>query len=271
MSLSPDGKAIAVLIDELDGQSDIWMVDVESGLRKRFTFTPDNLAVRRGEPVWSPDGRLLVYSYSIEDSTVMFMKRTDGGKQEELFLQQEGSELWPYDFTPDGKWVLYGREDKGLSSEDLWLAPVSGAGEPHALFETPFDEWPGTFSPDGRWLAFDSDETGRQEIFVIPYGSGEGKWQVTRDGGRFARWSADGRELFYLGLEGNIMSVTVDGTGDTFSAGAPVTLFKTDLGSGSFGGYDVDLTQDRFLVLQQPMQEAPISLFVNWITALETR
>ena len=271
IALAKDGKTIAVLIDELDGQSDIWMVDVDSGLRKRFTFTPDNSVIKRGDPTWSPDGKLLVYSYNTEKGTSLYMKKTDGSEPEKLLLEEDEFELWPYGFTPDSEWALYGREDRSSSNEDLWLVSVSANGEAHALFETPFDEWPGRFSPDGRWLAFDSDETGRQEIFVIPYGDGGGKWQVTREGGRFARWSADGSELFYIDLEGAIVAVPVNGSGETFLTGDPLALFKTDMGSGSSGEYDYDITRDRFLLLQQPKQEAPISIYVNWMAALEMR
>jgi len=182
IALSPDGKTIATVIDELDGQNDIWMINVDSGLRKRFTFTADTDKIKRGDPTWSPDGRWLAYSHTDDRGVTIYLKKTDGSEPEALLLQEKDYDLWPYSFTPDSKQVLYGREDKTTSNEDLWLVPVDGQGQPSSLFETPFDEWPGRFSPDSRWLAFDSDETGRQEIFVIPFGGGRRK--VAGD----ARW-----------------------------------------------------------------------------------
>jgi Tol biopolymer transport system component len=270
VSLSRDGKTIAALIDELDGKSDLWLIDVAGGARQRFTFTPDNVAMRRSEPVWTPDGSRIVFTIEFDGRGNMYSKRTDGSGDEELMLEIPDIDVWPYDVSPDGKWVLYGREDQN-SNEDLWVLPLSGEGEPRSLFETPYDEWPGRFSPDGRWVAFDSDETVRREIYVIPFEGRSGKWQVSREGGRFARWSDDGSELFYVDLEGGVMAVSVDPTGDTFVAGEPHRLFQANLASGSFGEYDVDTRGVRFLVLEQTTQDAPISLYMNWEAALEIR
>ena len=270
VSLSPDARTAAVLIDELDGKSDLWLIDVERGNRQRFTFTPDESAMRRSDPIWSPDGKIVVFSLEYDGHTTMYKKRTDGSSQEELLLDVQGMDVWPYDISPNGQWVVYGQEDE-TSNEDLWVVSLSGDPEPRALFETPFDEWPGRFSPDGRWLAFDSDETGRREIYVIPFPERGGKWQVSREGGRYPRWSEDGRELYYVDLEGGITAVSINTSGESLSSGHPTKLFQANLNLGSFGAYDVDLENDRFLILQPTAQDAPISLYLNWKLALDAR
>jgi Tol biopolymer transport system component len=270
LTLSPDAKTIAAIIDDLDGKSDIWLIDVARDTRQRFTFTPDDIAMRRSEAKWAPDGSFLVYSIESDSSTALYTKRTDGSGGEELLLKVPGKRLWPYDVSPDGKLVLFGQEEQD-SKEDLWVVPMDGEGEALAVLTTPFDEWPGSFSPDGRWLAIDSDETGRREVYVIPFPGGGGRWQVSRDGGRFPRWNAAGTELYYIDLEGGMMAATVDPTGGVFRSQDPVKLFQADLASGSYGGCDVDPSGERFLILQPAAQFAPISLYVNWEEALEVR
>ena len=268
--LSPDGKTIAVRVDEVDGKSDLWLVDVARGTRQRFTFTPDNVAKQRSDPVWSPDGSFLVFSVQYDGATNLYSKLTDGSGDEEVLFELPDHDAWSYDISPDGEFLLFGLED-GSSNEDLWVLSLSGASEPRALFETPFDEWPGQFSPDGRWVLFSSDESGREEVYVIHYPEGSGKWQVSREGGHFARWGRGGRELFYVNVEGALMAVSVDPAGSSFSAGEPEKLFQANLVTGAFATYDVDLLNDRFLVLEQAPHIAPISLYVNWKVALEVR
>jgi len=270
VALSPDNKRIVLLVDEADGGSDFWIISAENGSLQRFTFTAVNAGARRSQPAWAPDGRRIYYSLEQDGHVAIYVKRTDGGGTEEKVLEIPGSALWPYDISPDGRWLLFGSE-KDDSNEDLWIFPLAGDGEPQPLFETPFDEWPGSFSPDGRWLALDSDESGRREIYVIPFPDGGGKWQVSRSGGRFPKWSADGSELFFQDTEGGITAVPMDLSGDKLSSGEPRRLFQSFKMSGSMGDFAPCRAGDRFLVVEQSAQEAPISLFLNWMDALATR
>jgi eukaryotic-like serine/threonine-protein kinase len=270
VALSPDNTRIVALVDEADGGSDFWIISAENGSRQRFTFTPANEGARRSQPVWAPDGSRIYYSLEKDGLITIHMKQTDGGGAEEKILEIPGHDIWSYDISQDGQWLLFGIE-KEDSNEDLWIYPLTGDGEPRPLFETPFDEWPGSFSPDGRWLAVDSDESGRREIYVIPFPDGSGKWQVSRAGGRFPRWNADGSELFFQDPEGGIMVVPMDLSGDKFSAGEPQLLFRSFMMSGSMGDFAPCRAGDRLLVVEQSAQEAPISLFLNWMDALATR
>jgi len=270
IALSDDGRTIAAAITDIGGSSDLWLIDVERDTKRRFTFTADNAALRRSEVKWSGNGEFLVYSVESDSGTALGKKRTDGSSAEEILLTLPGSSIWPYDVSFDNEWVLFGLQSPG-GDEDLWIVPSSGEGEPVALFETPFDEWPGAISPDGRWLAVDSDETGRREIYVIPFPAGGGRWQVSREGGRFPRWNAAGDELYYVGLDGTVMAASVDPAGGVFRTSEPEVLFRASLYSGAYGAYDVDPSGERFLILEQAAQTAPISLFTNWEQALDVR
>ena len=173
-ALSPDGKRVALLVEEADGGSDFWIISTENGARQRFTFTAANAGTRRSQPVWSPDGRRLYYTIEEDGMVTILTKQTDGGGVEEKVLEIPDRHIWPYDVSPDGQWLLFGSEAED-SNEDLWIYPLAGNGEPRPLFETPFDEWPGTISPDGHWLALESDESGNREVYVIPFPDGGGE------------------------------------------------------------------------------------------------
>ncbi len=272
VALSPDEKTIAALIDQSDGASDFWMIDVERGTRQRFTFTSEIQATRRSSPNWTPDGRRLIYTMERDGQVSIFVKRIDGGGEEEVLLSEEDHALWPYDVSADVRWLLYGREGNDTNSaEDLWVLPLSGDGEPRQLFDTPFDEWPGSFSPDGRWLAIDSDESGRREVYVIPFSDQVGRWQISRAGGRYPCWNGDGTELYYQDPEGGLVAVPIDTSAERFSAGEPKQLFQSFMVSGSTADFTPSRGGERFLMVQQSIQDAPISLFLNWKDVLDRR
>jgi len=159
---------------------------------------------------------------------------------------------------------------------DLWVLSLSEDRKPRALLQTPFNELDGRFSPDGRWVAYRSNESGRIEIYVMPFAAAQGgKWQVSTFGGDQPRWRRDGRELFYLA--GNtIMAAEVNGSGPAFQVGAVRRLFDvtrrtapSPFGVGSV--YDVTADGQRFLVsVVAEAEEAPspITVITNWTTTL---
>ena len=109
------------------------------------------------------------------------------------------------------------------SATDLMLLPLVGERHPQPLLPTPFKERNAAISPDGRFLAYQSNESGRDEIFVRPFPNvNAGKWQVSTSGGVQPLWAHNGRELFYVSMDG-LMSVPVVTSG-TFKAGAPAKL-----------------------------------------------
>ena len=106
---------------------------------------------------------------------------------------------------------------------------------------------------------------------MIPFPDGGGRWQVSRDGGRFPHWNGAGDELYYIDMDGALMAVSVEPANGVFRATEPEVLFRANLYAGSYGVYDVHPSGERFLILEQSAQYAPISLFANWEEALEVR
>jgi Tol biopolymer transport system component/tRNA A-37 threonylcarbamoyl transferase component Bud32 len=270
VAISPDGSTLATVINDAEGKSDIWLVEIETDARRRFTFSADDAPSRRGELVWGPDGSYLLYSTQTDSGTTINVKQIDGSSGEETVVRTTDENYWPYDVSSDGQWVVLGHQmDDG--KEDLFITPVAGGGEMRPLFQTPYDEWPGTISPNQRWLAVDSDETGLREIYVVPFPEGAGRWQVSRDTGRFPKWSAAGDEIFFLSLGGSFMAAPVEPDGDVFEASEPVALFEFQGAYDGPGSFDVNPEGDKFILVEQSSQSSPISLFLNWNKALEVR
>ena len=136
--------------------------------------------------------------------------------------------------TPGGEFILYASASPERGA-DLLALPLSGDRTPQPFIRTPFNETDARFSPDGKWVAYVSDESGAREVYVRPFPSGVERWQVSTSGGSAPRWSRDGRELFYVGRDGRLMSVAVRAAG-TIDTGVPRALFT--MGPNA-GGYEV--------------------------------
>ena len=221
-ALSPDGRRVA--IDRtVQGNRDVWLMDLAREGITRFTFD----AAVDGYPIWSPDGsRIAFESKRKGGSWTSGSSRRAGQATEELLLETPYDE-WPFDWSKDGRFLLYHQDDP-KTGPDLWSLPMTGNDrKPAVVVNTPFTEQAGQFSPDGRWVAYETNESGRFEIVVQPFPAPSGKWQLSTDGGRQPRWRADGKELYFISPDGNLVSVAVAASGSTFEAGRPAALFPT--------------------------------------------
>ena len=276
VQLSPDGTRAAVsVLDPARRTRDIWIYDLtRSGLRTRFTFDG-------GEDwasVWSPDGRSLIFSAGRPNPLDLYQKNADGsGAESKLVEGSGGPNKYVKSWSADGRFVLFNSGTAGSAmGNDLWLLPLSGDRKPRPLLQTQFNESEGRFSPDGRWVAYRSNESGRNEVYVMPFEAEGGKWQVSTAGGDFPRWRRDGREVFYLA--GNtIMAAEVNGTGSAFQVGIVRPLFEMRrrtvayLGFGPGITFDVTADGQRFLVnvlTDEQETPPPITVITNWTATL---
>ncbi|MCH7717775.1 MAG: protein kinase, partial [Gemmatimonadetes bacterium] len=238
-ALSPDGTRLA-----FGSQGDVWI--------KRLGATPPaRLTFDEGEnfrPAWTPDGD----SVLLDVDTQLWTRRADGGGQAVLTTTNERGITAPL-WSPDGQWLVY-RTNVNLAGRGDILAIRPGQDSmPRELVATEFRELSPAISPDGRWLAYSSDETGRSEVYVVPFPNPEvgGRWVVSQAGGDVPRWSRSGRELFYHGGRGSMVAVEVE-TGATFSLGTSRVLFTNPdyaLG-GLHPSYDVAPGDNRFLMIR---------------------
>jgi eukaryotic-like serine/threonine-protein kinase len=278
LALSPDGKKVAATrIDPKAPAASqrIWLLDLARGGSAPFTFglSPD------GSPIWSPDGSRVAYFGARAGGFGIYEKATNGvGKIQTLVDATENPKI-PCDWSRDGRFLLYSQIDPRTNS-DLWVLPLSADGEragaPQPIANTEFAEEQGQFSADMHWIAYTSNESGKSEIYVQPFPvppGGGGKILVSQDGGNQPRWRRDGKELFYLSLDGRVMTVNL--TEElTFKAGVPRALFQvpvTTIRSEAVLGifrWDVSADGKRFLVDRVKTSSEPVTLVLNWTAEL---
>ena len=196
--------------------------------------------------------------------------RADGSGEAEKLLATADRDL-ASDWSSDGRYILFERTDSETSLDIWYLERKQGGGwEPKPLLRTPFSERQAKLSPDGRFVAYSSNESGRSEIYVRPFPEG-GAVIVSGNGGETARWSRDGRELFYVEGRVTLVSVPII-TGSTFSVGSPTTLFDhPSLARRWSPQYDT-VDAERFL-LAEPLEEAQaqIRVVLNWYEEFRDR
>jgi Tol biopolymer transport system component len=267
-SLSPDASKLAFEL-ETNGIADIWVVDLVRHTKTRITFGPQY----SGYPVWWPDGKSIVFGYGASASGgSLYRQNADGTGSKEKLLETTGLSVVPFSVSADGRYIAYMRRDpKSTAGFDIWALPMfpdeSGNQKPFPVVATNFADVTPSFSPDGKWLAYANDETGRMEVYIQPFPSGAGRWQVSTAGGSRPNWRKDGKELFFFNsLDQQIMAVDVNQDGASLQLGAPHALFKATTVSGPSGPYTVSADGKKFVmntVLQQSTTE-PLTLITSW-------
>jgi len=256
--LSPDGRrAAAMRINHETGGSSIWLSEApQSGLRQ-LTFGGSF----QHTPIWSPDGRMVAYESDIGRASELHQIAASGvGAGERLLSLKELA--WSTDWSPDGRLLAF-QSLNPKTKWDLWVLPLAGDRQATPFLRSEANETGGRFSPDGRWIAYASDETGRDEVYVVPFPGPGGKWQVSSEGGSQPRWRRDGKELFFLGRDRRIMAVSIS-KGATIEGSAPQPLFET---RSRYTGtaYDVSPDGQKFLInTLAEGSSTPITVVLNW-------
>ena len=147
---------------------------------------------------------------------------------------------------------------------------MQGDQKAFPVVQTNFEERDGQFSPDSNWVAYQSNESGRFEIYVQRFPGPGGKVQVSTNGGAQVRWRSDGKELFYIALDGMLMAVPIRISGTSIEAGAPIPLFPTHVGGAVQGTnrqqYSVSRDGQRFLMntVVAEADASPLTVILNW-------
>ena len=239
---SPDGTSFAAIHNW-----DIRTYDLARGTNMRITS-----GARATFPIWSSDGTRLYYASEREGPWQVYTRAADASDEEKRLSNSEQPTV-PMAVSPDGGTLLV-RTDRKETGSDIDLMALDGTLRP--LVRSEADEFATAFSPDGRFIVYQSDESGRYEIYVRPV-SGNGRWQISTEGGREARWALQ-NEITYLGPS-HMMAAAVKAE-PSFSVGIPQPLLE-----GSFATYDI--TRDgRILAIGSQAAAAPgrLNVVVNW-------
>jgi serine/threonine protein kinase len=275
VAVSPDGSRLAVSVAAEPARStrDLWLYELEGGRGQRLTFDAgDEFA-----PVWSPDGKRLLFSGMVKSGVNLLIKDvTSAGNPTSLDVDSLGLGRFAADWSRDGRHVMYIGGGRAINRSDLWVAPMASPREARALLESSFVETQGRFAPDGRWFAYASNETGRFEIYVDRFPGRGAKRLASTQGGMWPRWSRDGAELFYVAPDNRLMSVTMKVAGDRLDIGEPRALFAVrPRPPVRLDAYPYDVTPDgrRFVVntLMEDGTSTTITVVLNWTAGVPTR
>ncbi len=267
MSLSPkDDFVVVQRLDAAVGSDDLWIVDLtREGVQSRLTSHP----AFDTNPVWYPDGSRVLFS-SPRDVTRDLFGIGLSGNEEPAPVMTSPYHLFPEDISRDGTRLAF---FYGVQSErpGIWVASLDEGEEPLQVVKSSFRVDEAKFSPNGKWIAYVSDEAGQFEVYVQPLEGSGSKFRISSGGGGQPIWRADGEELFYLAADGNLMTVSMDWSGEGgLRPGIPESLFQT--------GLDFDAVRDqyaptqdgqRFLVLTRAGERRALTVVVNWRKLLE--
>jgi serine/threonine protein kinase len=249
-TVSPDQKTLGVTRD-VGGNVDVWLLDIDRGLPRRMTAD----TAFDGRPIWSPDGKQIAFVSTRKGVYDIYLKSVDANDEKPLLESPTGKVV--DDWSKDGKFILY--QESGLKTQDdLWALPLSGDRKPFVVLQTPNMEYGGRFSPDSHWIAYISTETGRGEVYVQSFPGGENRQRISLSGAFYVEWRSDGRELYFVSADGQLMAVPVTTQGNTLKSGPPVSLFRGNVVVGTMGD------GQRFIGLSQIEPPAPLTVLLNW-------
>jgi serine/threonine-protein kinase len=268
LRFSLDGRRVAVRVGSgtmsvgsgsyQQGESDVWVYDVETGVGTQLTFGHWN-----GYPVWLPDGEHVAYWSDRDTSRARIWVQRADGSESAVPLFRTKRDLRPWSVHPDG--VILAKEDE--KARIVLVSPSEGTEEVYLDSEGQ-EDYP-MFSPDGRWVAFTSTEPGQSEVFVSAWPPTESRWRISTDGGWWPVWAPNGESIYYWGRGGRIMVARVETEATFRRVGLPEVLLERE-GSGS---WDIHPDGRRFLIAAQGATDSERSseVFVieNWFEELK--
>ena len=254
--ISPQGDRAAMEIDT--SINDVWVLDLARSVRTRFTFGPTLNAY----PVWSPDGKWIAYASVREGHPTIVRRHSDGSGDNEVLTTAQDA-IAPSDWSRDGKYIFFWHITPASNEEGIWVLPLEGDHKPRRVLERGSSA---VLSPDGHWLAYNSMESGTMQVFVEGFGGAKGKWQVSAAAANTAVfWSADGKEIFFMDPNYNLLAVPVKAAGGGLQFGAPQTLAQRV--SAPIVFFDVTPDGKRILLPKTPQQVASSVTVVTNFTA----
>jgi len=267
--ISPDGtRVLAVVWADQSETDDLWSYPAAGGVGTRLTFGPG----RKGFSVWSPDGRYIAYSRHEDEAWFICRKRADGSGAEDVIskLDPDVVSAAAIDWSPDGRYLSIDLRRRKGQRWGNWILPLEGSGKLFQPAPVDADQYDGNFSPDGHWLAYFSYETGRPEVFVVPFPATGAKYQISQNGGWAVRWAA-GDRLFFLTMGNRLMEADLETSGTSLRVKAIQPLFQLDLPRTNAPLFDLTSDGSRFLVAAStdPAASNSITLLTSWPALVE--
>jgi eukaryotic-like serine/threonine-protein kinase len=258
--ISPDGTRVAVEVMDRDRLYQIWIVDL-----KQRTATPLTMRAENSYAVWSPDGQSVIYRGGLDGVRGIYRQPADGRGAPELIIPQQGN---PTDASGEGIVTFHTSVSQGIYTLHVDDKKVS------EFVVTPSREHMAALSPDGKWVAYTSNDSGQDEVYVLPYPRSGVAKLVSIGGGVGPVWAKDGSALYYRGSSGDLMAVPTT-LRPTLTTGRPRPLFRfagVYRPSGTAAAFDIHPDGRRFIMvseLENPeTQPSRLNIVVNWFEEL---
>jgi serine/threonine-protein kinase len=242
---------------------DIYVYDPQRDAMSHLTFTGQRDGLANSNPVWTPDGKHIVFRAQNPGAYVLWWIRADGGGEPVMLRESKLGQLTPSSFSPDGRRLAF-MEASSETGVDIWTMMLDLSdpehpkpGKAEKFYASPKVDVIPKFSPDGHWIAYSSDEQGQFEIFVRPFPGPGGVWQVSSGGGTYPSWSSDGKTLFFTSAQ-HIFAAEYTVKGDTFNRGKPRQWSEVPYriaGGGSFVAVDLAPDGKHFAIFPQAQAE----------------
>ncbi len=278
-SISAAGTRLAVsyTAESAGSPPDIWAFDLVRGVKTRITSSP----MINADAFWSPDGRNICFVSNRAGQFRLYEKAADGTGTAVPLVPRDDPAAAEFfgSWSADGRYLAFQHSigpsvasNYGPASGEIWGVALTGDRKPFPVVQNgQFVAIQPALSPDGKWLAYVSDETGQQEVYVVPFPHGSGKTQISSGGGGWPRWSRNGKELFYRATN-KLMSVGVEERKGELVIGKTQALFPIDPAPGGLGSmYDVSADGKKFVVVSESSQRLsqPLTVVVNWPALLK--
>jgi Tol biopolymer transport system component len=264
LNFSANRKSLAIAQTDEGRNINIWLLDVERGVRERLTSEGTD-----ADGILSADAATVFFSSHRKDRLEIYSKPANRSGPEQLVFSDENNNK-AESVSPDGKFLLF--RGKG----GLWVLPdplgPPGA-KPIAVPRTSAQASYGQFSPDGRWIAYQSNESGRPEIYVVAFPGPGGRQRISTAGGTLPRWRPDGKEIFYLAPSEALTAAEVSVKNGSLEVGAAHELFRLRLSNAPGWHYDVSADGRRILTIATIAARrnvAPsLTVVQNWTAGLK--
>jgi serine/threonine protein kinase len=240
IALSPDGRNVALEIQDEQGQFDVWVMEIARGVASRVTVEPED----ERDPVWSPDSRSVAYIRRTPEGSLLLRKGLRASDPETEIIRSTDENI-PESWAPDGETLMLVRRT-ATDEQSVWALSTAEGGEARAVLNAGFRVDEPQLSPDGRWLAYVSPESNQEEVYLEP---------------------------FFVTLDGRLMAVDVRSQDDgTLEVSLPQELFELASVEGmGYDDYAVNADGTGFLV-KMPVEaavEPQLEIIVNWEGLIE--
>jgi serine/threonine protein kinase len=261
--ISPDGKKVAVTIE--GAAWNIWIYDIERKTLSRLTFGTD-----ARDPLWSPDGRSVVYDSFRDGYYGLYLSALDNPGKERMLIKSNYF-VAPYSISKDGKYVAYTEADS-LGIQQMVIKTLTGNSPSKVIDNEPFNHmWP-LFSPNGNYMAYISNESGKREVYVIPFNRPGSKIQISTGSASWPFWSQNSKYLYYIqGKE--LMEVPVDFSSG-FAAGSSREVFSNNSWANTIRAIEEIPGTQNFMMLKVENSDHSsnsLNVILNWNEELKAK